>query len=175
MPIINPIEPAFDASEDARCHIVLVNPEIPQNTGNIARLCAGTGSWLHLVRPFSFSLDDRYLKRAGLDYWKNVRLSVHEDVDAMEALLPRDRTWLFTKGATALYTDVAYPTWGSVLVFGCETRGLPADFVTRWLDHLVRIPTTSHVRSHNLGNSASIACYEVVRQAGWRGETPMPG
>jgi tRNA (cytidine/uridine-2'-O-)-methyltransferase len=175
MPIINPIPANFDATETPRCHIVLVEPEIPQNTGNIARLCAGTGSWLHLVRPFSFSLDDRYLKRAGLDYWQNVRLSLHESLDELEAMLPRERTWVFTKRAAALYTDPAYPATGSVIVFGCETRGLPAPFVSRWVDRLVRIPTTSHVRSHNLGNSASVACYEIVRQAGWRGEEPMPG
>jgi tRNA (cytidine/uridine-2'-O-)-methyltransferase len=172
MPIIEPLPPDFGPDAPARCHVVLVHPEIPQNTGNIARLCAGIGGWLHLVSPFSFSLEDRYLKRAGLDYWPSVRVSVHASLEELEPMLPSDRTWLFTSRARGIYTDVQYPGQGSVLVFGCETRGLPREFVARWAAHAVRLPTTGDIRSHNLGNSAAVACYEVVRQSGWRGQPP---
>lgn len=153
-------------------HVVLVTPEIPQNTGSIARLCAGTRSWLHLVEPLGYALEDRYLKRAGLDYWPGVRLSVHPSLEALEALLPRERAVLFTKRADSTYLDARY-TPGTVLVFGCETRGLPPDFVERHAARAVRIPTSSEVRSLNLSNAVSIGVYEGLRQLGWAGETPM--
>lgn len=154
-------------------HVVLVAPEIPQNTGNIARLCAGTRTWLHLVKPFGFVLEDRYLKRAGLDYWPSVRLSVHEDLAQCEVMLPRDRTYLYTKRASKIHRDPSYG-YGAVLVFGRESTGLPADFVARWEDRTVRIPMTGELRSLNLGNAVSIAVYETLSQQGWRGEEPAP-
>lgn len=168
------LPPSFTADDpETPLHVVLVEPEIPQNTGSIARLCAGTGAWLHLVEPLGYVLEDRYLKRAGLDYWPNVQLSRHPSLDAVEALLPRERTWLFTKRAEALYRDAPLPH-GSVLVFGCETRGLPTAFLERWSDRCVRLPTTGSVRSLNLSNSVAIASYEVLRQLDWRGSAPMP-
>ena len=171
--IIQLTPPAFD-DPCPTMHVVLVHPEIPQNTGNIARLCAGTDAWLHVVEPLGYTLEDRYLRRAGLDYWPGVRLSKHPSLDALEAMLPRERTWLFSKRGEALYRDHAMPR-GTVLVFGCETKGLPPEFTARWRDRCVRLPTTGKVRSLNLANSVGIAAYEVLRQADWRGETPMDG
>ena len=172
---IRPVPPDFslEGLGDLRMHVVLVHPEIPQNTGNIARLCAGTDAWLHLVEPLGYVLEDRYLRRAGLDYWPGVRLSVHESLDALEPMLPRDRTWLFTKHADALYREAPL-TRGAVLVFGCETKGLPDAFSTRWAGQRLRLPTTSKVRSLNLANAVAIGAYESLRQQGWGGEAPMP-
>lgn len=156
--------PQFDSTtEGAPFHIVLIEPEIPPNTGSIARLGAATGAWLHLVKPLGYTLDDRHLKRAGLDYWPNVRLSVHESADAIEAILPWDRTWLFTKTAEHRYTDVQYPL-GSVLVFGRESKGLPASWIERYQERTLSIPQTEHVRSLNIAQAAAVASYEVIRQ-----------
>lgn len=163
---------SVEALDELWMHIVLVQPEIPQNSGSVARLCAASKAWLHLVKPLGYVLEDRYLKRAGLDYWPNVRLSVHEDLDALEALLPRERTWLFTKSGTALHYEVAYPR-GAVLVFGRESSGLPPEFVERWGARTTRLPLSRWVRSLNLANAASVAAYEVLRQHGWSGESPM--
>ncbi|TVR02244.1 MAG: tRNA (cytidine(34)-2'-O)-methyltransferase [Deltaproteobacteria bacterium] len=157
-----------------RAHVVLVEPEIPQNTGNVARLCAGVGAWLHLVRPLGYRLEDRYVRRAGLDYWPAVRLSVHESVAAVLPLLPEERVSLFTTRAGPLYTDGALEP-GSVLVFGRESTGLPEEVLEAFSGREVRIPTTGDVRSLNLGNCVSVGLYEVVRRAGWRGESPLVG
>lgn len=156
----------WGTAEDTDLHIVLVNPEIPGNTGNIGRLCAGANVWLHLVRPLGFELDNRYLKRAGLDYWPHVRLCVHDDWSKIEETFPRKRLHLFTKKTNRLYTEA---TWrpGSVLVFGCETRGLPAAIRTPYEDRLYRIPITDRVRSLNLSNACAVAVYEAMRQLDW--------
>ena len=157
--------PNFDvgASPDVNLHIVLVEPEIPQNTGSVARLAAATHAWLHIVKPIGFALEDRYLKRAGLDYWPNVTLSVHESLESLEAMLPQGRTYLFTKQASRSYWDAGMER-GSVLVFGRESKGLPPAFVARWSGHEVSIPTTSGVRSLNLATAVGIGGYEVVRR-----------
>lgn len=164
---------AIEALGESLLHVVLVHPEIPQNTGNIARLCAGANAWLHVVRPLGYVLEDRYLKRAGLDYWPSVRMSVHESLDALREQLPMDRAHLFTKSADRLYRDVRYER-GSVLVFGCETRGLPSEFTDSNRSRLVRLPTSSNVRSLNLSNAVAVGTYEVLRQLEWPGEPPMP-
>ena len=135
-------------------------------------MCAGARAWLHLVRPLSFQLEDRYLKRAGLDYWPSVRLSVHDDLSSLERMLPGARTLLFTKRADPILWDRSYVR-GEVLVFGAETTGLPRPFLERWKERTVRIPTSSDVRSLNLSNSVAIATYEGLRQFGWAGENPM--
>lgn len=144
-------------------HIVLVEPEIPPNTGSIARLSAATGAWLHLVEPLGYELDDRHLKRAGLDYWPNVRLSVHKSAEAIEAVLPWERTWIFTKTAERRYTDSTFVP-GTVLVFGRESCGLPDEWVQRRHDRALTIPQTSNVRSLNIAQAAAVASYEVIRQ-----------
>lgn len=152
-----------EGGNDPFFHIVLVEPEIPPNTGSIARLSAATGAWLHLVEPLGYSLEDRYLKRAGLDYWPNVRLSVHPSLAVLEERLPWERTWLFSKKATHSYVDVAYEP-GSVIVFGPESRGLPESWLQAHAERTVTIPQSDHVRSLNLAQAAAIGSYEIVRQ-----------
>ncbi len=151
-------------------NIVLVEPEIPQNTGNIARTCAATGSRLHLVKPLGFSLDDRYLKRAGLDYWPYVDVTVYESLADFMALHGDDRLYLATTKGGRYYTEVEYED-GSYILFGKETAGLPKDFIADHADTAVRIPMGKEVnlRSLNLSNSAAIILYEALRQQGFPG------
>lgn len=166
--------PAFPTHDGERpqLHIVLVEPEIPQNTGSIARLSAGLDAWLHLVKPLGFKLEDRYLKRAGLDYWPKVKLSVHESLEELQKSLPWERTYLFSTRGSALHWEAAY-TPGTVLVYGKESKGLPFDWVAANEESSVRIPTTGNVRSLNLANSVSISAYEVMRQWNFKGSQPM--
>lgn len=160
---------APDMSAPVTMHVVLVHPEIPQNSGNIARLCAGMNAWLHLVEPLGYELSNAKLKRAGLDYWPAVRMSVHRDLGELEGLLQPERTWLFSSRATRLL-GAAPMLLGDVLIFGRESAGLPSEFVDRWQDRTVRIPTTSKIRSHNLANSVAIAGYHLLMGSGWSGE-----
>ena len=134
----------------ADINIVLVEPEIPQNTGNIARTCAATGAALHLVRPLGFEIDDRKLRRAGLEQHGG------------------DSLYLFSTKAPRAYTDPHYPR-GVFLVFGRETRGLPEDFILDRLDTAVRLPMRPTLRSLNLSNTVAVAVYEVLRQGGFEG------
>ncbi len=161
--VVRDPEPHFGGPEDRSLHVVLVSPEIPGNTGSIGRLCAGADIWLHLVEPLGYELDNRYLKRAGLDYWPHVKLCVHPDFSAVAEIFGRDRMRFFTKKARIAHTEVEYPP-GAVLVFGCESRGLPDDLLGEYDDRLVRIPTTDSIRSLNLANACSIGVYEALRQ-----------
>jgi len=148
---------------------VLVCPEIPPNTGSIARLCAASGAHLHLVEPLGFELSDKRLKRAGLDYWPSVGLSVHTSFEAIEAIFPRERMVLFSSHATHSYAAEAYAP-GTALVFGRETKGLGPELVGRYADRLVWIPfRPGTVRSINLANAVSIALYEALRQSSFPG------
>ena len=149
-------------------HIVLVEPEIPQNCGNIARTCAATGSQLHLVRPLGFDISDRAVKRAGLDYWHLVNV---QDYDGLEALFARHPEaavdlWLATTKAPQDYTRARFSPdcW---LFFGKETRGLPEDLLAAHYDSCVRIPIRAEARSLNLSNSAAIGVFEALRQQGF--------
>lgn len=144
-------------------HIVLVEPEIPGNTGNISRLCAATGCELHLVKPLGFSVDDRYLKRAGLDYWHLVKIHYHDNfAQVME--LYKDRTFYFnTTKAVRSHADVRYQP-GDMLVFGKETAGLPEWILDSNRDNCIRIPMVDDARSLNLSNAVAIAAYEGLRQ-----------
>ena len=151
-------------------HIVLVEPEIPPNTGNIARSCAITGSELHLVKPLGFSIDDRSLKRAGLDYWPCVKVHVHDDLDAfMKENRGRRMFFATTKGARS-YSDVKYED-GDMILFGRETKGLPGELIAENKDRTIRIPMSSdtRLRSLNLSNSAAVVMYEALRQLGFPG------
>jgi len=151
---------------DPLLHVVLVAPEIPPNTGSIARLCAATRIRLHLVRPLGFSLDDRYLKRAGLDYWPHVDVVVHDDWNALQRHFPDARTHFFSARAQRSYTSVSYEA-GDWLVFGSETKGLPPELLAKHRDETWLIPIFSpHVRSLNLSNAVSIVVYEAMRQLG---------
>ena len=144
-------------------HVVLVQPEIPQNTGNIARTCAATGCTLHLVRPLGFEISDKYLRRAGLDYWHLVNVEVHESLEAFLAQYPAARLHLFTTKAKRTYTQAQYRA-GDFLVFGRETRGLDEEFLVQHPEECVRIPMREAARSLNLSNSVAIAVYEGLRQ-----------
>ncbi len=144
-------------------NIVLVEPQIPQNTGNIARTCAVTGARLHLVRPLGFSIDDKKLKRAGLDYWHLLDITYHDSFeDFWDGEKPRE-CFFFTTKALNVYSDMNYPDC-SYLVFGREDAGLPEELLVKNRDNCVRIPMVSNARSLNLSNSAAIGVYEVLRQ-----------
>lgn len=164
--IISPFDPRWGTEEDDATHLVLVHPEIPANTGNIARLCAGTDVVLHLVEPLGFVLQDRYLKRAGLDYWPGVTLFVHPDWDSVASRFPAERMHLLTTKGQRNYTD-SPATPGSVFVMGRESRGLPPDIRDAYPDRLFRIPITGKVRSLNLANACAIVLYEARRKQGW--------
>lgn len=145
-------------------HVVLVHPEIPQNTGSIARTCAATRTPLHLVEPLGFSLDDRYLKRAGLDYWPSVALQVHPDWAASQRALADRRAIYFSARSDRSYVDAGFQP-GDQLVFGCETKGLPREITEGHSEAIFRIPIFSDsVRSLNLSNAVAIVLYEALRQ-----------
>ena len=145
-------------------HVVLVRPEVHWNTGNIGRTCLGAGARLHLVEPLGFSLDDRHVRRAGLDYWPRVDLAVWPHLEALErALAPSpDEVALFTKRGARFFWDMPRPP-RLFLVFGSETRGLPADVLARYPQAHYRIPHGDAIRSLNLSTAAGIALYESLR------------
>ena len=147
--------------------IVLYTPEIPQNTGNIARTCAATGTDLYLIEPLGFRLEDKYLKRAGLDYFSMVSIRVLPSFEQFMALFPDAQYHFATTKAPRAYTDVRYGP-EDVLVFGCETKGLPESLLSRVYDRCIRIPMRAEARSLNLSNSVAIVLYEALRQQGFR-------
>jgi|APSaa5957512622_1039677.scaffolds.fasta_scaffold02975_5 tRNA (cytidine/uridine-2'-O-)-methyltransferase len=142
--------------------VVLFQPDIPQNTGNIARTCAVTGSSLTLVKPLGFSISDRYLKRAGLDYWNDVNV---DTIDNLESYLEgqNNNFYFFSSKATKLYTDVTYGS-DDILIFGSETQGLPQHFYEKWPEKFVTIPMVDNSRCLNISNAAAVAVYEALRQ-----------
>ncbi len=149
-------------------NIVLFEPEIPQNTGNIARTCASTGAALHLIKPLGFSIDDKQLKRAGLDYWHSLNISYHDGFDAfLETEKPENLWFLSTKGVSH-YHKVKYSS-NDYLVFGKETAGLPAAIREKYCDRLFRVPMVKDNRSLNLSNTVAIVLYEALRQQGFEG------
>ena len=147
-------------------HIVLVNPEIPQNTGNIARTCAATGAMLHLIKPLGFELSDKYLKRAGLDYWHMMTLEVHESWEDFLSKYPDARLHYATTKAPRDYCGAQFMD-GDFLVFGRETKGLDEELLARNYEKCIRIPMRSDARSLNLSNSVAIVLYEALRQQGF--------
>ena len=147
----------------AELNIVLVEPEIPQNTGNIARTCAATGARLHLVRPMGFEVDDKKLKRAGLDYWYLLDITYYENLDDFFEKNKDGEFFFFSTKAQKRHSDVNYPD-KAYLVFGKETRGLPEWLLMKHKESCVRIPMLSEARSLNLSNSVAIAVYETLRQ-----------
>lgn len=149
-------------------NIVLVEPEIPQNTGNIARTCAATRSRLHLVKPLGFDISERAVKRAGLDYWDMVDLSVYENLDAFFARTGAEDLWLTTTKAPRAYTEAEFRR-GCWLFFGKETAGLPQALREKHRERCVRIPMREEARSLNLANSVAIVTYEALRQTGFPG------
>jgi len=150
-------------------HIVLFEPEIPPNTGNIIRLCANTGAALHLVKPLGFSLDDKQLKRAGLDYHEYSTLQVHENWDACKTALAGKRLFAITTKGSTRHSDIQFKT-GDVFIFGPETRGLPEEIRSEFTaEHRLRLPMLPDSRSLNLSNSAAVILYEAWRQIGFEG------
>ena len=144
-------------------NVVLVAPEIPQNTGNIARTCAATGSVLHLVKPLGFDISERAVRRAGLDYWHLVDVRVYEDLDELFARNAVGQMRLFSTKAPRGYTEADYRD-GCFLFFGRETRGLPEDFLEAHRPDCVRIPMREEARSLNLSNSVAVGVFEALRQ-----------
>jgi len=174
--VTNPGEPVLPNRLRAKpCtspfHIVLVEPEIPPNTGNVARLCAATCCPLHLVGKLGFSIDEHAVRRAGLDYWPLVDLHVHPDIQTAEAAIRalaaphHPRSWLFSGKATKSYLDVGFEP-GDALVFGKESSGLSDELLCERGEFVVGIPTLGPVRSLNLANSVAIAVYEALRRVG---------
>ncbi len=147
-------------------NIVLVEPEIPMNTGNIARTCAATRSHLHLVKPLGFDISDRAVKRAGLDYWPMVNISVYENLDDFFEKNPAGPYWLSTTKGSRRYTDAVF-TDSCYLMFGKETAGLPEELRNRFPDNCIRLPMRPDARSLNLANSVAVVCYEALRQIGF--------
>lgn len=143
--------------------IVLVEPEIPGNTGNIARLCAANHMTLHLVEPLGFSIEDKYLKRAGLDYWHLVDVKIHKSLDEVYEQYKDRRFWYATTKAAHTHAEVQYEI-GDMLVFGKETKGLPEEIIAANPDTCIRIPMIDEARSLNLSNAVAIIAYEAMRQ-----------
>jgi tRNA (cytidine/uridine-2'-O-)-methyltransferase len=151
-------------------HVTLVEPEIPPNTGNVSRTCAVTGTTLHLVEPLGFSIDDRHLKRAGLDYWQHLKHVIHKDLDTFFLSIAGKRFWLLTTKGAHCYSEVRYEL-DDVLIFGKETAGLPRNILDRYPDQCIRIPMGREIRSLNLSNAVAVVLYEALRQLDFPGMT----
>ncbi len=149
--------------------IVLVEPEIPQNAGNIARTCAVTGANLIMVRPLGFNVSDKYLKRAGLDYWDKLNITYYDSIEeVMDKFYNGHNFWFFSTKSKHIHSDVQYKE-GDFLVFGKETKGLPESLLQKHYDECVRIPMMGELRSLNLSNSVAIGVYEALRQQQFQG------
>lgn len=148
-----------------KLHIVLAQPQIPQNTGNISRTCAVTGAVLHLIKPYGFHITDKKLKRAGLDYWDKLEILEYDSIDTFLAKHPEDLIYFFSTKARFCHSDVCYPEDREIyLMFGREDAGLPEELLVQHPETTVRIPMRPTLRSLNLSNSVAIAAYEVLRQ-----------
>lgn len=147
-------------------NIVLIEPEIPQNTGNIARTCAATGARLHLVGPMGFVITDRQLKRAGLDYWDKLEISYYDSTEEFFSKNPDGEFYYFTTKAQTVHSDIKYEN-GAYLVFGKETKGLPEELLKKNRSRCVRLPMRGIIRSLNLANTVCAGTYEVLRQWGY--------
>ena len=155
-------------------NVVLVEPEIPQNTGNIGRLCVATGTPLHLVGKLGFKIDDKQLKRAGMDYWKYIDLRRHQTFEEFLAQCPESASlYFFTTKADRLYTEVSYKR-GDFIVFGSETKGLSSELRNNHPECIFKIPMVGETRSLNLANSVSIVLYEALRQTNFFSCPPSP-
>ena len=150
-------------------NIVLVEPEIPQNTGNVARTCAVTGASLHLIEPLGFRIDDAKLHRAGLDYWHDLDIHYYKNLDDFFEKNPGCEFFCFSSKAPRSYTEQSYPL-PVFIMFGKETKGLPEDFLEKNYDRCVRIPMRDGQRCLNLSNAVAVGCYEVLRQHDFIGQ-----
>ncbi len=153
-----------------KINIVLVEPEIPQNTGNIARTCSATGAALHLVKPLGFAIDDKKMKRAGLDYWDTLEIHMHDSLADFMEKHGQDNLWFYTTKASCLYTEACVDDSGEIyLVFGKETKGQPEELTAAHFDRSVRLPMRNDIRSLNLSNTVAIAVYEALRKDSFDG------
>ena len=157
-----------------KINIVMVEPEIPQNTGNIARTCAITGAKLHLIHPLGFKIDEKSIKRAGLDYWDKVEIEEHDSLNKfLDKYNPEENNmFLATTKAQHCYTDVDYSKFKNeeiFILFGKETKGLPEDLLQKYIEKTIRIPMRPVLRSLNLSNSVCVIAYEILRQVGFEG------
>ncbi len=150
-----------------KLHIVLVEPEIPQNTGNISRTCAATGSVLHLVRPLGFEVTDKQLKRAGLDYWHLLDIRYHDSIDELLENYDGTNFYFFSTKGKIIYSDAKFKD-GDYLVFGKETHGLNELLLEKYYDHTLRVPMIDEARSLNLSNTVALTVYEALRQNGFQ-------
>ena len=155
----------FDFS-DMNLNVVLLEPEIPQNTGNIVRTCAATGAHLHLIEPLGFSLKDKYLKRAGLDYWPMAEISVYPNIEDFYAKNGTDSCYYVTTKGLNTYSEMEYPD-KCFIFFGKETKGLPEELLAAHRNTCIRIPMLPGTRSLNLSNSVAIVVYDILRQKGF--------
>jgi tRNA (cytidine/uridine-2'-O-)-methyltransferase len=160
--------------KNMKLNIVMVEPEIPQNTGNIARTCAITGAKLHLVYPLGFSINDKYLKRAGLDYWDKLEIEKHDSLEKfLDKYKPEENNMFFaTTKAEHCYTDIDYSKFKDeevFILFGKETKGLPEDLLQKYIKQTIRIPMRPVLRSLNLSNSVCVIAYEILRQNNFEG------
>lgn len=146
-----------------KLHIVLYEPEIPQNTGNIGRLCVGADCSLHLIKPIRFMLDDKAIRRAGLDYWQHLDLHIHNSFEDFCSLFPNGKMHFATTKTRIGYWDTKFSE-GDILIFGPESRGLPESLLNQYPDSCIRIPMSDKIRSINLANSVGIVMYEALRQ-----------
>jgi len=151
-------------------NIVLIEPEIPQNTGNIVRTCAATGSALHLIRPLGFEVSDKYLKRAGLDYWKFVDIKYYDSFNELYEKNLSSTFYFFTSKGLKIHSEAAYKD-GDFLVFGKETKGIPEELLLEHRETCVRMPMSENIRCLNLSNAVAVAVYEALRQTGYSGLT----
>lgn len=179
-PFLFIFQPLFAMVAPSPFHIVLVEPEIPPNTGSIARLCGATNSTLHLIHPLGFATDDRHLKRAGLDYWHQVKIEHWPDLESFLRSRREEELFFFTTKVPRPYTSARFPPQAA-LIFGCETRGLPEDILRLYEERCYTLPMANpHIRSLNLAMTAGIVLYEALRQHlpghPGKGETvPVPG
>lgn len=157
---------------EVRIHVVMVEPEIPQNTGNVARTCAATGAKLHLIYPLGFDISEKSVKRAGLDYWDKVEIEKHNSlIEFLEKYKPQENNMFFvtTKGKH-VYSEPNYKEMDEIfLLFGKETKGLPEELLQKYIDQTIRIPMRATLRSLNLANSVNIVLYDVFRQKNFEG------
>ena len=168
---MNRTSPPSPSSPDGRIlkslHVVLYQPEIPQNTGNIARTCAAVGASLHLIEPLGFSLEDRYLRRAGLDYWSMVEVTTHPGLEAFLAAHGNGNLALISKTGGQSYDRIA-PEGHLYLIFGRETAGLPSEFLESRRDYCFRLPMRPEARSLNISNAVAVVVYETLRKSGFQ-------
>ena len=151
------------ALDNSAFNIVLYQPEIPANTGNIGRLCVGSNSKLHLIKPFRFLMDDKSLKRAGLDYWLELDTTIHDSLDEILDAVPIERVYFCTTKTTISYLERSFQP-GDYFIFGPESRGLPESLLEKYAERCITIPMSGKIRSINLSNSVAIILYEAIRQ-----------